>query len=154
MHPIHKAKIVAVAAGTKFGAGTNSRVFLVVHGSQGDTVEQQLENPKIKNPFERGQSDAFSLDDQFDIGVIQKITIRIDGRGMGADWFMDKVRSPRHLECIVDYFLRPADCPVPLSCSTTEAHADIAHCLPRINSKHLTVIPLLSTLHQHDVDTL
>ena len=40
--------------------------------------------------FERGQSDIFVVG-AVDVGTIKKIRIEQDGRGRGADWFLERV---------------------------------------------------------------
>jgi hypothetical protein len=54
------------------GGGTDSDVFLVIHGSLGSTGEHELAN-SIDN-FERGQKDTFEVS-AVDVGSIQSISV-------------------------------------------------------------------------------
>ena len=42
-------------------AGTDANVYITIHGKYGDSGRRQLQQ-KIRNCFERGQTDKFLLD--------------------------------------------------------------------------------------------
>jgi lipoxygenase homology domain-containing protein 1 len=54
------------------GAGTDSDVFIVIHGSQGSSSEFELAN--AANNFERNQTDTFEVSG-LDVGSIHSITV-------------------------------------------------------------------------------
>lgn len=68
--------------------GTSAKVSLTIYGSKGNSGVKKLEGGK--NPFERGQSDQFSVE-TVDLGTLQKLRIGHDNSGVGPGWFLDKV---------------------------------------------------------------
>jgi hypothetical protein len=85
--PLVKYK-VTVLTGDRWGAGTDSDVFITVYGDEGISPETKLDN--AQNNFERAKTDVFGIE-AASLGEIKKIRIRTDGSGIGADWFLDKV---------------------------------------------------------------
>lgn len=65
---------ITVATGDVRSAGTDSDVFLTVHGSNGSTGERELASNA--NNFERGQKDQFTIQCA-NIGDIQGAHVRI-----------------------------------------------------------------------------
>ena len=64
---------VFVYTGSKWGAGTDANVYLILHGSQDRTEKIFLEESKThKHKFERKKCDEFEIEAK-DIGVLQKI---------------------------------------------------------------------------------
>lgn len=70
------------------GAGTDSNVFIEMHGDKGSVGKSRLETSA--NNFERAQTDVFVVKGT-DIGSLQRIVISTDGSGMGADWHLQHV---------------------------------------------------------------
>lgn len=76
------------------GAGTDSNIHLLMHGSKGVVGGNTgvLLNPKISgNAFERGDLDVVNLTSYPDVGTINYITLKSDGRHPGADWVVSYV---------------------------------------------------------------
>nr|CAB3263471.1 lipoxygenase homology domain-containing protein 1-like [Phallusia mammillata] len=82
---------VDVYTGDKYGAGTNSNVFLTLYGENGDSGERQLSKSETNfNKFERNQLDTFKLK-AADLSILKKLKIRHDNSEIGAAWFLDRV---------------------------------------------------------------
>ena len=79
---------VTVTTGDRRGAGTDSNVFVIITGENGDTGKRFLTGSG--NLFERNSKDEFGID-CVDLGMIKKIEIGHDGWGFGSDWFLEKV---------------------------------------------------------------
>lgn len=79
---------VTVITGDRFGAGTDSSIYVTIYGNSDSSKEALLDNEQ--NNFERGQTDIFGVESVY-LGEITKIRIRSKGDGIGADWFLDKV---------------------------------------------------------------
>lgn len=69
-------------------AGTDSDIFLTLHGSRGSSKEMILDN--LGNDFERNQIDKFNVTTD-DIGEVCSVTIRSAGNNAAADWHLDKI---------------------------------------------------------------
>lgn len=62
-----------IFTGDKYGAGTDSNVFMTLYGEYGDTGERQLEQSESNvNKFERKQEDVFKLK-AVDLGELKKV---------------------------------------------------------------------------------
>jgi hypothetical protein len=81
---------VTVVTGNVRGAGTDANVYLTVVGDKGKVDKVHLDNSK--NNFERGRVDVFAIS-SLDLGEIKHIVIEHDGKGLGAGWFLNKVRK-------------------------------------------------------------
>ncbi|XP_035657481.1 lipoxygenase homology domain-containing protein 1-like [Branchiostoma floridae] len=83
--------IIQVYTGDKFGAGTDSTVHMVIHGTQGvSTRLKLLNNMEDHNKFESGGVDTFLLE-TLPVGIPKRIVIGHDGKGRGSGWYLDKV---------------------------------------------------------------
>ncbi|ESN92438.1 hypothetical protein HELRODRAFT_181307, partial [Helobdella robusta] len=84
---------ISVKTGNKFGAGTDSEVYVALHGKSRTTDRLILKKSlsKSKNPFERNSLDVFQMD-AVDVG---KITIGHNGTKFGSGWFLDHVTVER-----------------------------------------------------------
>ncbi|KAG9355040.1 hypothetical protein JZ751_001753, partial [Albula glossodonta] len=84
---------VTVVTGDVQHAGTDTKIYMIVYGANGNTEEILL--PKNEDRFERGQEDTFNLEID-DIAPLKKIRVHIDGSGSRPDWFLDKIimRNP------------------------------------------------------------
>jgi hypothetical protein len=70
------------------GAGTDSNVFIELHGDQGSVGQTRLET--AANNFERAQIDHFIIK-ATNVGELQRIVIWHDNSGLGADWHLQQV---------------------------------------------------------------
>ncbi|XP_025100161.1 uncharacterized protein LOC112567660 isoform X2 [Pomacea canaliculata] len=66
-------------------AGTNSGIFITLHGSRGSSSEIKLGNA-LSN-FERNRKEEFSVTTD-DIGEVCSVTIRSDGYHSSPDWHL------------------------------------------------------------------
>ncbi|XP_059150632.1 lipoxygenase homology domain-containing protein 1-like isoform X2 [Physella acuta] len=83
--------VVKVRTGDVRFAGTDANVYLTIYGANGDTGERYLEQSKTNiNKFEQNQEDIFTIK-AVDLGILNKVNIRHDNKGGGADWFLDSV---------------------------------------------------------------
>uniref|UniRef100_H2ZAW6 PLAT domain-containing protein n=1 Tax=Ciona savignyi TaxID=51511 RepID=H2ZAW6_CIOSA len=81
---------VDVYTGDKYGAGTDSNVFLTLYGENGDSGERKLDKSVNINKFERNQVDSFKLK-AADLSTLKKLKIRHDNSEIGSSWFVDRV---------------------------------------------------------------
>lgn len=72
------------------GAGTDANVFMDLRGALGATGRVVLRNPRIVNPFERGQADDFEVKFN-DLGALSEMVLGHDGTGTGASWHCEQV---------------------------------------------------------------
>jgi hypothetical protein len=79
---------ITVVTGDRWGAGTDSRVFITLSGKNGKSKETRLDNSQ--DNFERNKTDVFGIESAY-LGEIEEAHIRIDGSGFGSDWFLEKV---------------------------------------------------------------
>ncbi|KAG2499991.1 hypothetical protein HYH03_002273 [Edaphochlamys debaryana] len=70
------------------GAGTDSNVFIEMHGGLGSVGQTRLETSA--NNFERGQVDHFVVKGT-NIGDVQRIVVWHDNSGIGSDWHLQQV---------------------------------------------------------------
>ncbi|MCJ8735061.1 hypothetical protein PDJAM_G00242560 [Pangasius djambal] len=80
---------VQVVTGNIRGAGTNSKIHIVMHGSKGTKNSGKifLEGGK----FERGLTDIFNIEIAALLSPLGRITIGHDNEGVSAGWYCDKV---------------------------------------------------------------
>ncbi|WAR01120.1 LOXH1-like protein, partial [Mya arenaria] len=89
--PLKGGLEVRVFTGDVSGAGTDSNVFLSLHGDKGDTGERELKDSSTNmNKFERNQEDVFIVK-AIELGKLVKLKIRHDNKNMGSAWFLDRV---------------------------------------------------------------
>lgn len=65
---------ITVVTGKVSGAGTDTNVFIVLHGERGDSSHIILDN-KGKDDFETGTTCAFNISMDIDLGKLKNITI-------------------------------------------------------------------------------
>jgi lipoxygenase homology domain-containing protein 1 len=71
---------ITVETANKIGAGTDSNVFINIHGENKETGKIMLkETTTNKNPFEKGKIDIFNII-AANVGEIKKINISHDGK--------------------------------------------------------------------------
>ncbi|XP_060788698.1 lipoxygenase homology domain-containing protein 1 [Neoarius graeffei] len=80
---------IQVVTGKIRGAGTNSKIHIVMHGSKGikNSGKIFLEGGK----FERGRTDIFNVELAALLSPLSRITIGHENEGVGAGWYCDKV---------------------------------------------------------------
>ena len=79
---------ITFKTGNESGAGTDADVTIQLIGKNAKTGELTLES-KL-NQFEKGDIDSFYFETD-DIGEIEKIKVMQNGKGFGADWFLEYV---------------------------------------------------------------
>ncbi len=70
-------------------AGTDSNIFVTLHGEKGTSESQRLNGHISGNAFERNDYDCFYIDYDHDVGEVYKITIHTDDMYAGSDWKCD-----------------------------------------------------------------
>ncbi|XP_061116516.1 lipoxygenase homology domain-containing protein 1 [Conger conger] len=80
---------VHVVTGNQRGAGTNSKIHMLMHGSKGlkNSGKIFLEGGK----FERGLTDIFKVEISALLSPLSRVTIGHDNGGVSAGWFCEKV---------------------------------------------------------------
>jgi hypothetical protein len=80
------AYTVVVKTGDKRAAGTDSKVFIILHGEE--------TSPKIwleRGEFERGSVDTFNINIPTMLSPLNRIEIGHDDSGLAPGWFLDSV---------------------------------------------------------------
>jgi len=70
------------------GAGTDARVHVELHGTQGTIGPRQLDDHH--DNFERGKLDVFNLEDK-DIGSLESLDVWHDNTGHGPAWHLEMI---------------------------------------------------------------
>uniref|UniRef100_A0A3B4DKH5 PLAT domain-containing protein n=1 Tax=Pygocentrus nattereri TaxID=42514 RepID=A0A3B4DKH5_PYGNA len=80
---------IQVVTGNIRGAGTNSKIHMIMHGSKGlkNSGKIFLEGGK----FERGLTDIFNIEIAALLSPLSRVTIGHDNGGVNAGWYCDKV---------------------------------------------------------------
>ncbi|KAI3372735.1 hypothetical protein L3Q82_023197 [Scortum barcoo] len=80
---------VQIVTGNIRGAGTNSKIHIVMHGSKGlkNSGKVFLEGGK----FERGLTDIFNVEIAALLSPLSRVTIGHDNDGVSAGWYCEKV---------------------------------------------------------------
>ncbi|XP_073475133.1 lipoxygenase homology domain-containing protein 1 [Aquarana catesbeiana] len=80
---------VSVMTGDIRGAGTDSKVHIILHGSKGlkNSGKIFLEGGE----FERRKIDVFNIEIAALLSPLSRVTIGHDGNGVGAGWYCEKV---------------------------------------------------------------
>uniref|UniRef100_A0A3B5A4B4 Lipoxygenase homology domain-containing protein 1-like n=1 Tax=Stegastes partitus TaxID=144197 RepID=A0A3B5A4B4_9TELE len=80
---------VQIVTGNIRGAGTNSKIHIVMHGSKGmkNSGKVFLEGGK----FERGLTDIFTVEIAALLSPLSRVTIGHDNGGVSAGWYCEKV---------------------------------------------------------------
>lgn len=79
---------VRVYTGDKFGAGTDSDIFLSLKSAAGQITEQKLNRLIKGNAFERDHTDSLTLSGLAAIGEITSIRVRSDAFAPGSAWYL------------------------------------------------------------------
>ena len=94
-YPVIESYDIEIQTGDESGAGTDSNITLIIHGSKNSYPATVL-NPLLKgNAFERNNLDSCVLSFPYDIGDITKIVLRSDHKYAGADWCVQSVKITR-----------------------------------------------------------
>ena len=80
---------IKVFTGSQKGAGTDANVRIMLFGEFGYSGPWVL-NGRYRDDFERGQIDDFQFE-AVCLGKLYSIQIGHDGRGLGADWYLEQV---------------------------------------------------------------
>jgi hypothetical protein len=83
-----------VRTGTSDGAGTDSNIYVTIHGSLGNTGEIRLNGLRGNDVFERGANEVFTFP-AANVGTVTAVVFRSDGQFMGSNWQLDAI-SLRH----------------------------------------------------------
>ena len=82
---------IEVYTGKQKMAGTDSNIFITLHGQHGSSKKIHLVDPtSSKKLFERNSQDKFRLV-MPSLGGLRRIRIEHDGKGFAAGWFLDRV---------------------------------------------------------------
>lgn len=82
---------VSVVTSSQRGAGTDADVRLTLKGQRGTLGPNLLRKSETNsNPFERGQTDVFTLHGS-DIGMLVAAEVQLHGGGMTADWHLASI---------------------------------------------------------------
>ncbi|KAK7096851.1 polyunsaturated fatty acid 5-lipoxygenase-like isoform X2 [Littorina saxatilis] len=87
---------VYIRTGDRKNAGTDADVRIILHDDKGHTSEEINLDNFLRNDFERGKLDQFSvpkskLKSVERLGKIVKIEFWRDDSGLGSDWYVDKI---------------------------------------------------------------
>lgn len=84
---------VAVVTGDIRGAGTNSKIHVILHGSKGlkNSGKIFLEGGE----FERARTDLFNVEIAALLSPLSRVTIGHDNCGVSSGWYCEKVRLRR-----------------------------------------------------------
>ncbi|CAG5125005.1 unnamed protein product, partial [Candidula unifasciata] len=64
------------------GAGTDSNVYILLFGANGDSGELHLKKSEtFQDPFEQNQTDVFTLDNMLSLGQLSKLRVWHDNTG-------------------------------------------------------------------------
>lgn len=82
---------VAVTTGDVRGAGTNSKIHIVMHGSKGlkNSGKIFLEGGE----FERARTDLFNIEIAALLSPLSRVSIGHDNVGLSCGWHCEKVRT-------------------------------------------------------------
>ena len=82
-----------VQTGDQFRAGTSSRVYATLSGTDGSSFEHRLDNPGKE--FKAGKTDTFTIKQVWPLGELSALRIRHDDTGLFPGWYLKDVRAER-----------------------------------------------------------
>ena len=83
---------IDVTTGDKLGAGTDSHVKIRLYGTERDSGWHPLEQSMThRDKFEARNTDKFLIEVPY-LGDIKRCTICHDGWGLGAGWYLDRIK--------------------------------------------------------------
>ncbi|KAE8291828.1 Lipoxygenase-like proteiny domain-containing protein 1 [Larimichthys crocea] len=80
---------VQIVTGNIRGAGTNSKIHVVMHGSKG--MKNSGKVFLVGGKFERGLTDIFNVEISALLSPLSRVTIGHDNDGVSSGWYCDKV---------------------------------------------------------------
>lgn len=78
---------IFVQTGYKSGAATTADVFIVLHGTQGETPPRKLCNPS-RQCFMKGEIDVFLLTTPYGLGPLKQVEVWHNNSGSSPGWFL------------------------------------------------------------------
>ncbi|KAM8967369.1 oxygen-regulated protein 1 [Pelodytes ibericus] len=81
---------IRVVTGDLWNAGTEAKVYISIHGENGDTGSRQLVRSIKPNTFVKGQTDNFKLE-AVHLGDLNTVIIGHDGLEPGNGWYLEKI---------------------------------------------------------------
>ena len=81
-----------VKTGSDSLAGTDAMIYVKLVGSKGETEECEISELYSGNAFEKGTTHTVTATFNENIGTIQKLLVRSDMSGVGADWLADSIK--------------------------------------------------------------
>lgn len=82
---------VVVKTGDKKRAGTDANVQIILHDAKGQKTKAAKLDNFLRDDFERGQIDKFTVKDTVSLDEIHQIELWRDDAGLYSDWFCDYV---------------------------------------------------------------
>ncbi|XP_064648391.1 polycystin-1-like protein 1 isoform X2 [Lineus longissimus] len=82
---------IIVETGFRKGAGTTSKVSLVLHGEEGMSETRELVNENNQTLFERNSRDIFVMTLPDNIGPIWKVQFWHNNSGVSPSWYLSRV---------------------------------------------------------------
>merc|ERR1740124_1946586 len=79
---------IQVKTGDENGAGTDSDIYLTIHGEEGSTPEIRLNGYILGDAFERNDLDSLTLFGLPDVGTIKSVKLRSNGRWAASNWYL------------------------------------------------------------------
>ncbi|XP_070566961.1 polyunsaturated fatty acid 5-lipoxygenase-like [Ptychodera flava] len=92
---VHSDYKITVETGDLKGAGTNANVYIILHDDKGQKSKEIKLDVFMRNDFERGRRDIFTISGIANLGDIRKIELRRDTKGIADDWYVDVVEVQR-----------------------------------------------------------
>lgn len=83
---------LTIKTGDKFGAGTDSNIYVSLIGSTGQTAEREISEIVNGNAFERNSTDSARVNFDKNIGEIKGVVVRSDMKLAAAEWFVDWIK--------------------------------------------------------------
>ena len=81
------------------GAGTNAKVYIILHGGGGEDGKPLVNSGKLwihngeKNNFDRGKTDIFQVECGEELSPFHHVSIGHDNSGVAPGWFCEMVCS-------------------------------------------------------------
>lgn len=80
-----------IHTGDQYKAGTDSNIFVILHGERGKSSEVRLNGYISGNAFERNKIDRCSIEFPDDYGDIYQIDLRSDCKYSNSGWLLDYI---------------------------------------------------------------
>ncbi|XP_059165242.1 lipoxygenase homology domain-containing protein 1-like [Physella acuta] len=96
---------INVRTGDVAGAGTDARIYIILHGARGSTDRIGLPDDE-GDKFERGSLDSFTVSAE-NVGRLRSITIGHDNKMWRPGWFLRDVRIYQNVEPGYEHIQEP-----------------------------------------------